>query len=215
VVGSRPIHKDEIKRLRSAFRGQFKWRNMLLFFLGVNTGFRISELLSLTIGDVLEEDGTIKERITVLRRFMKKTGHGERNSTVSRNVILNDYARQALKPWLRELQYLGYSHKTDFLFQSRTAGNKSIDRAQAWRVLRDAYRLVGMRGKLGTHAMRKTFANNVYSYFKEQAAKGEPVDVFRSTSKALGHGDIRSTDAYLSFCSEDIDDAICSVGVGA
>ncbi len=56
--------------------------------------------------------------------------------------------------------------------------------------------------------MRKTFAAKVYQRLSQRRAAGEPVDPFRLTSKALGHKNLNSTDAYLSFLEEDIDDAI-------
>lgn len=204
--GSRPISKKEVDGLRFAFVGRWKWRNMALFFVGVNTGFRVSELLSLRIGDVIDEHGALVDRLVVRRGNMK----GKKQS---RSVLLNEYAKKALGPWLRELNYLGFVDRDDYLFQSRSIKNQAIDRVQAYRVLKKAFRFSGMRGTLGTHAMRKTFANNVYQHFLQRAAKGEPVDAFRATSKALDHTNITSTDQYLSFLSEDIDDAVTAAGV--
>jgi integrase len=206
MKGARPIERDEIEKIRNAFTGQMKLRNQALFFLGVNTGFRISELLSLTLDDVLNDDGKIKDRLSVRRGNMK----GKKSS---RTVLLNEQAKKALKPWLRDLYARGYVHSDDYLFQSRDLKNSSIQRAQAWKILDQAFKAVGLRGKMGTHAMRKTFANNVYNYFKDLVAQGEPIDAFRATSKALGHTDIKSTDQYLSFLTEDVDNAIMKVGM--
>jgi integrase len=52
MKGTRPLDNDEIRRVSECFDGTFEARNRGLFLLGVSTGGRISELLSLTIGDV-------------------------------------------------------------------------------------------------------------------------------------------------------------------
>ena len=52
MIGTRSLDNDEIRRVSAGFDGTFEARNSGLFMLGVSTGGRISELLSLTIGDV-------------------------------------------------------------------------------------------------------------------------------------------------------------------
>ena len=52
--GTRPLDNNEIRKVAECFDGTFAVRNRSLFMLGVSTGGRISELLSLTIGDVYQ-----------------------------------------------------------------------------------------------------------------------------------------------------------------
>lgn len=52
MKGTRPLDNDEIRSVSTCFTGTFEIRNRGLFMLGVSTGGRISELLSLQIGDV-------------------------------------------------------------------------------------------------------------------------------------------------------------------
>ena len=54
MKGTRPLDNDEIRSVSTCFTGTFAVRNRGLFMLGVSTGGRISELLSLTIGDVYQ-----------------------------------------------------------------------------------------------------------------------------------------------------------------
>ena len=54
MKGTRPLDNTEIRRVCACFTGTFEARNRGLFMLGVSTGGRISELLSLTIGDVYQ-----------------------------------------------------------------------------------------------------------------------------------------------------------------
>ena len=52
MKGTRPLDNNEIRLVSACFDGTFAARNRGLFMLGVSTGGRISELLSLQIGDV-------------------------------------------------------------------------------------------------------------------------------------------------------------------
>ena len=55
MKGTRPLDNQEIRLVSACFDGNpFAARNRGLFMLGVSTGGRISELLSLTIGDVYQ-----------------------------------------------------------------------------------------------------------------------------------------------------------------
>ena len=61
MKGTRPLDNDEIGRVSAAFTGTFEVRNRSLFMLGVSTGGRISELLSLRIGDVYQNGRAVTD----------------------------------------------------------------------------------------------------------------------------------------------------------
>lgn len=207
MKGMRPMIGEEVSLCLEKMVGRMLLRNSALLLLGVNTGFRISELLSLRLGDVIELDGGIKDRLTVWRRNMK----GKRQS---RSILLNEKAHGALAMWLEELGKGGFVYKDDFIFRS-VRGRYAIDRVQGWKILHVAILSAGLKGRFGTHCMRKTFANNVYRYYLNQVARGLPVDAFRATSKALGHADIKSTDQYLSFLEEEVDEAVRAIAISS
>ena len=58
MKGTRPLDNNEIRLVSACFGGTFEVRNRGLFLLGVSTGGRISELLSLRIGDVWQNQKT-------------------------------------------------------------------------------------------------------------------------------------------------------------
>src|SRR5687768_14240032 len=96
MKGCRPLTDEEVKLISQSFSGTFAKRNRALFVVGVRSGFRISELLSLTVGDV-QQHGKIVDHVTVARRHMKKKTEG-------RTVPLHPEARAALSVWLEALQ---------------------------------------------------------------------------------------------------------------
>lgn len=86
-----------------------------------------------------------------------------------------------------------------FVFRSRNGENMAISRVQAWRILTAAYQACGLTGKLGTHAMRKSFANVMYERLNGRLEK---------LQELMGHVSVQSTISYLSFRAEDLKDAV-------
>ena len=56
MKGTRPLNNTEIRLVPASFDSTFEYRNRGLFMLGVSTGGHISELLSLHVGDVFQND---------------------------------------------------------------------------------------------------------------------------------------------------------------
>lgn len=195
MKGCRPLTEEEVQATLRAFRGPQAARDRALFLLGVRSGFRISELLSLRLCDVCPR-GRVAERISVARRHMKKKVEG-------RSVLLHPEARAALEEWIRELERRGQGGGEGFVFRSRKSGtggsSGALSRVQAFRLLQGAFERAGIEGSVATHSMRKTFANRVYERLGRDLLK---------TQKALGHKNINSTVSYLSFRQEEIDEAI-------
>ena len=54
MKGTRPFNNNGIWLISACFDGTFEDRHRGLFMLGISTGGRISELLSLQIGDVYQ-----------------------------------------------------------------------------------------------------------------------------------------------------------------
>lgn len=202
--GCRPLDDGELDAMREAIsRTRFAERNLTIFALGVNTGFRISEILSLRRRDVVDEDGDVRPVLVVAKRHMK--GHKE-----GRGVKVSPALAESLRFWLEEMAEDGHSKASDLLFMAQ--GGRPLNRYQFWRIVREAKRAAGLKGKIATHSMRKTFANRVYSHFLKRAAAGEQIDPFRATSKAMGHREVTSTDKYLSFRNQEVDEAMDAVG---
>jgi integrase len=200
--GCQPLSDEEVTLLAKSFSGTYAKRNKALFVVGHMTGFRISELLSLRVGDVMQH-GKILDQIGVQRRHMKG---GKAGKTSGRTVKLHPEARAALSVWLEVLQkQMGGTLAPELpVFCSRvkdpaTGLKRAVSREQAWRILKEAFNANELQGKLGTHAMRKTFCNRVYEHLNHDLVK---------TQRAMGHANINSTVQYLSFREEEIDAAI-------
>ena len=190
MKGCRPLTDPEIAAVKESF---IRTRDKALFILGLKTGLRISELLSLKVGDVYQY-GRVVDSVYVERKYMKKKVEG-------RSIPLHQEGKEALMRWIMELEKLGKSDPNSPLFKSRK-GHGSINRVQAFRVFKEVYEANGLIGKLGTHAMRKTFADRIYERLGRDLIK---------VQRALGHKAITSTVSYLSFREEEITEAILSI----
>ena len=181
MKGTRPLDNDEIRIVSACFDGTFAARNRGLFMLGVSTGERISELLSLQIGDVFQN----RRAVTDLLYDRSNVKGGE----VSRAVPVNTDGMRAIDElvrWHREqYQTVKANHP---LFPSRNGkGKQRMTRRTAHNVLKDAFEAAGLNGHLATHSLRKSFAQRLY----EQTG-----DVF-TVQEMLGHKSIATTQKYL------------------
>jgi integrase len=87
-----PFSPTEILTLESHRLRRGRYRDRMLLIAGTQVGYRITELLTWTVGQVLGPDGDIVREVTVTRADLKG-GKGVRKRSVrSRRVMLNDRA---------------------------------------------------------------------------------------------------------------------------
>ena len=165
--------------------------------IGVSTGGRISELLSLTIGDVYQNRAPVTDLL--FDRSIVKGGE------VSRAVPVNKDGRQAIDDlitWHRE-QY-GNTEDNRPLFPSRhKSGTVPLHRQTAHQMLKKAFISAGLNGKLATHSLRKSFAQRVY----EQSN-----DIYL-VKELLGHRNVSTTQQYLGVNYADAREAVESIAL--
>ena len=181
MKGTRPLDNDEIRRVSTCFTGTYEVRNRGLFMLGVSTGGRISELLSLEIGDVFQNRSAVSDLL--FERSIVKGGE------VSRAVPVNRDGRHTIDElvlWHR--QHYENTEESRPLFPSRhNSGTVPMHRQTAHDVLKKAFIAAGLNGKLATHSLRKSFAQRLYD---------KTGDIYL-VQELLGHKNISTTQKYL------------------
>jgi integrase len=186
MAGRRPLSRIEERQLLHIAR-KLTPRDRALVTSQWFTGFRIHEILALTVGHV-SRDGRILPRIGVAPRHLKG-GYGK-----TRWIPVLPELSRALR---HHLWWLGLKFQLtpDLpLFPSRVSdgegGVRPISRFQAHRVVKSAFAKAGILddGRLGTHSLRKTFAGNVY------LSAGHDLMVLKL---ALGHTSVATTEQYL------------------
>ncbi|PNP90634.1 site-specific integrase [Listeria newyorkensis] len=122
-------------------------RDYILFFLGINVGLRISDLLRLKSKDVRLGKITLRE---------KKTGK-------SKVILIPKDVKKALMIYIINME------DDDYLFPSRKGINKPIRRETAYKILKEIQQKFKL-GATGTHTLRKTFGYHFYKQFNDVVA---------------------------------------------
>lgn len=202
---ARPFSPVEISTLETHLLQYGRYRDRMLIIAGTQVGYRITELLTWTVGQVLGPDGDIVREVTVTRADLKG-GKGVRKRSVrSRRVVLNERAREVIRDYLASLGCVPTSDQ--FLFRSRTGANRPISRTQAHRILKVLCRECGIDAtRISTHSLRKSFVRAVYD------ASGH--DLVR-TQRIVQHASPLTTARYLESTQSELDDLVLGLGAPA
>ena len=181
MKGTRPLDNAEIRKVSDAFEGIFAVRNRNLFMLGVSVGGRISELLALKVNDVWQNGKPVKDLLFDLNIV--------KGNEVSRAVPVNIDGREAIESLITwQTEFYGNVKPTRPLFPSRNGqGSKMMTRKAAHDVLKRAFEAAGLNGKLGTHSLRKSYAQRLY----------EQTNDIYAVQEMLGHKSVVTTQRYL------------------
>ena len=179
--------KKQIEAIKKILKAA-NLRDFALFVLGINSGLRISDLLKLKVSDVMDEHNVLKDRINLREQ---KTGK-------VKEFPLGATTVKALK------EYLGTREVSPeaVLFPSRKGGG-ALTRQQAYNILNDAARAIGIKEQIGTHTLRKTFG-----YWAYKAG----VDITR-IQKLLNHSSPSITLAYIGITRDELDNIYLSLNL--
>lgn len=165
------------------------FRNYALIILGLNTAFRISDLLHLEWKDVFnEEKNCFRDHICITEHKTGKT----------RSVAVNDNVRGVLHT-LR-LQN-GQEETCRYLFPNGRKKLMPLSRSQAFRIIKEAAVYAGMNEHISCHSLRKTFG---YHAWKQGVQPALLMELYNHTS-------YRVTKQYLGIGQEDKDQVYLDV----
>ncbi len=158
-------------------------RNYAMIILGLNTAFRIGDLLNLKWKDVFNENtGQFREHICVPEQ---KTGK-ERTVAVNASCmevlgILQDHFR--------------YTDGEQYLLPGGKQSKEHLSRSQAFRIIKKAAEYAGIEECISCHSLRKTFG---YHAWKQGVPPAMLMDIYN-------HSSYHVTQRYLCIEQEDRD----------
>lgn len=171
------------------------WRRNLTFFaFSCLTGLRSGEVLNLKIKDIFK-NGEVMQECYLKRSYTKGKVSGRR-------LFINDQCREYLKKF-HDHYSLDCEDPERHLFVSARSGIK-LDYRQIKYVYEEMFKTLDIDGKLGTHSCRKTFAKSVYNSVGRNILE---------LQQALGHVSINSTQHYIKFDSEVLNNALKNVKI--
>lgn len=166
-------------------------RNYCLFTLGINSGLRISDLLKLKISDVLDESGKMRERITLREKKTNKT----------KDFPISEVSRKAINEYLKTRTY--DINEPFFLSQKIKDGKTALQRDQAYKIINNAARSIGIKERIGTHTLRKTFGYHAYQ-------AGVSIEVIQ---KLFNHAAPSITLRYIGITQDDMDNVYLNLNL--
>lgn len=143
--------KDKLEELKNELKKNGT-RDFMLFYTGINSGMRISDIVILKKDDVRNSDGSMKQHITVIE---KKTGKQKRFPLCNGLLV-------EMEKYTKNMKF------GEYLFKSRKGDNNPITTVQAYRIINEASKRIGLE-EIGTHTMRKTFGYFHYQQYKDVA----------------------------------------------
>lgn len=185
---------DDICKIQSYMLSEGMFRDNLLFTCGINFGLRISDLLKLQVGHLLNDTGNAyREKITLSE---KKTGK-------RRVVYMNDAVMDAADLYFGELVMKGKEiDLNDYLFvnmSSNAPRNDVLTSRSVERILKNVINdKCGIDVHASTHCLRKTFAYHVIV-----SASDRPRAI-EFLQKILGHSSQAITLRYAGITDEEI-----------
>jgi len=188
---STKLSREEFDLLcTSGFTGEHAQRNRLFAAIGFFAGYRVSEIVSLKVGDCTDEAGKVNGRIVARRKTMK----GKR---VGRSMPINLALKVLIENYLKTRK--NPSHDAPLLLSERGG---HLTRQAASRMFKVAANRVGLGNAVSTHSLRKGFAANVLRTGHNN------VLIVRDL---LGHRSLSTTLAYLSCEADEADAAVMAV----
>ncbi len=198
MAGRRSLSSIEERLLLSVVR-ELSPRDRCLITAQWFTGFRISEILSLTVGSLLR-GGEIVSKIGIAPRNLKG-GYGR-----TRWIPVLPELHRALFSylgWLRQRFELTADMPLFISREGDESGNlRPLTRESARRIMHEAFAAAGIEndGRLGTHTLRKTWARKVF-----YQNSGNDIMILKA---ALNHSDVSVTQKYLEADEDDVMAAI-------
>lgn len=172
----------DIRRIKRLLKDET--RNLLLFTIGVNSGLRVQDILSLRLEAVAS--ASVGDRITIRE---KKTG--------KQNVLMvNREIHEALGA---HLAARGDCDPKEFLIRSRKGRNYPLTTYRVTHLVQQWCDAINLPGNYGAHTLRKTWC---YQQRKQYGVSWELL------AKRLNHSNPAVTRRYLGVQAEEVEEVL-------
>lgn len=186
---------DDFYAMQQYFLNKGSVRDWAMWTIGVSLGLRVSDLLSLKFGNLVDKDKkTIKPRLQI---YEQKTGK-------LNNCLITESVKHALNVYLESIKY--EFDLDGYLFPSKKTGGKMYEEC-GWRILSSAGKALNLPLIIGSHTMRKSFANIAACVDRSCV----DMNAVTKVQGLLNHSDQRVTMRYLGTYQEMYDRARVAV----
>lgn len=203
---SEPIKSvDDISRISKYLIEHERYRDNMLFIVGINFGLRVSDLIQLRFNHLINDDLSFKTTFPVLERKTRNT----RKVMKNRYITINEAVIEAVILYLQHTQ----RKLDDYMFRSESnrglSENKPMSRMSVDRILKEVARNLGIEAKVATHTLRKTFG------YHQMVMSGNDPRKLLLLQKMFGHSSSMQTLEYIGITREEIEDAYIGLNLGS
>lgn len=203
---SEPI-KDmvDIDRISKFLIASKRFRDNMLFIVGINFGLRASDLRMLRFSNLINENLVFKDSFPVFEKKTRNTRKRKKN----RYITINDAVVEAVTLYLENTPNVSLS---DYLFRSEsrnsTGSTEPITIQGINLILKGIASDLGLNVKFSSHSLRKTFC-----YWMMVQGHNEPRRLLL-LQKMLGHSSTMQTLTYIGLDADEIADAYRNLNIG-
>ncbi len=182
-----------------------RYRDNMLFIVGINFGLRVSDLRMLRFSNLINENFTYRDSFPVFEKKTRNTRKRKKN----RYITINTAVIEAVTLYLKNTPGVALS---DYMFRSESnrGGNtntplsvQSIDR-----ILKGIAKDLSLNVKVSTHTLRKTFCYHQMLMSHNDSRK------LLLLQKMLNHSSPAQTLDYIGITSEEIEEAYRNLNLG-
>lgn len=197
---------DDIIKISKFLVSQKRYRDNMLFIVGINFGLRVSDLRMLRFSNLINDNLTFKDSFAVFEKKTRNTRKRKKN----RYITINNAVIDAVTLYLENSENVRLS---DYMFRSESnrginvnepLTNKSIDR-----ILKGIASDLELNIKMSTHTLRKTFC------YHQMLMSGNDSRKLLLLQKILGHATPAQTLDYIGITGEEIEDAYRKLNLGS
>lgn len=196
---------DDIERISQYLVSEGRYRDNMLFIVGINFGLRVSDLLTLRFGHLIDDSFRFKTTFPILEKKTKKTRKVKKN----RYITINDAVMDAVTLYLEHHP----SKLDDYMFkgEGNRSGHKNepMHRNQVERILKGVVADLGIEVHASTHMLRKTFA------YHQMMMSGNSPRKLLLLQKMFGHSSTMQTLDYIGLTMEEMQEAYAGLNLGS
>lgn len=197
---------DDIRRISEGLVARNRFRDNMLFIVGINFGLRVSDLRNLTFSNLINSNFTFKDRFPVFEQKTRNTRKRKKN----RYVTINHAVIEAVTLYLEHQPNVSLS---DYMFRSESNRGKNLNKPLTTKSINKICHHIAMDFGLNihmcSHTFRKTFC------YHQMAMSGNSNRKLLLLQKMLGHSSPAMTLDYIGITAEEIDEAYKKLNLGS
>ncbi len=177
TVGQKtPLTRSQVWEIRKQLEIAEDWRDLCLFSVAVDTMLRASDLLTLKVGDLLDDNGEPKRQLSTRQQKTEKAVL----------VELSKYSGDCLKEWLKQYPKTRF----DYVFTDlRGRNGRPISRVQYSKLIKKWVKAIRLNPEnYSTHSLRRTLPALIYEETKN----------IEAVRQLLGQSSVTATSHYLN-----------------